>query len=76
MTWPIGVGREFAGTYDLVHNHVRRIDRDGGPIKVNGPEAAIFDEMLPVGTEAWRESALLAKEVAKPFDLNAYREAT
>ncbi len=74
MTWPIGVGREFAGTYDLVHNHVRRIDRDEEPIKVNGPEAAIFDEMLPVGTEAWRESALLAKEGAKPFDLNAYRE--
>ena len=74
MTWPIGVGREFAGTYDLVHNHVRRIDRDEEPIKVNGPEAAIFDEMLPVGTEAWRESALLAKEGAKPFDLDAYRE--
>ena len=63
-----------AGTYDLVHNQVRRIDRDEEPIKVNGPEAAIFDELLPHNTEEWRESALLAKEGAKPFDLASYRE--
>ncbi len=74
MTWPIGSGREFAGTYDLVHNHVRRIDHDGEPVKVNGPEAAIFDELLPNNTDEWRESALLAKEGAKPFDLQSYRE--
>ncbi len=74
MTWPIGVGREFAGTYDLVHNHVRRIDHDEEPIKVNGPEAGLFDELLPHGTDDWRESAMLAKEGAKPFDLASYRE--
>jgi len=68
MTWPIGVGREFAGTYDLVHNHVRRIDHDDDVIKVNGPEAGLFDELLPHGADAWRESAMLAKEGAKPFD--------
>ena len=74
MTWPIGVGREFAGTYDLVHNHVRRIDHDDDVIKVNGPEAGLFDELLPHGADAWRESAMLAKEGAKPFDLASYRE--
>ncbi len=74
MTWPIGQGREFAGTYDLVHNHIRRIDHDDDVIKVNGPEAAVFDELLPNGTDDWRESALLAKEGAKPFDLTSYRE--
>ncbi len=74
MTWPIGQGREFAGTYDLVHNHIRRIDHDDDVIQVNGPEAAVFDELLPNGTDDWRESALLAKEGAKPFDLTSYRE--
>ncbi len=74
MTWPIGSGRDFAGTYDLVHNHVRRIDHDEDAIKVNGPESAVFDELLPHGAEEWRDSALLAKEGSKPFDLKAYRE--
>ena len=30
VTWPIGRGRSFAGTYDLRRSVVRRIDSDDG----------------------------------------------
>src|SRR6476661_4749191 len=32
ITWPIGRGRSFAGTYDLKANVVRRLDHDEAPI--------------------------------------------
>ncbi|CEJ14274.1 Peptide chain release factor 3 [bacterium YEK0313] len=74
LTWPIGSGRDFAGTYDLVRNQVRRLDRDNEPTKVNGPEAGLFDELLPTGADEWREQVELAIGGCKPFDLAAYRE--
>ncbi|MFX5937633.1 peptide chain release factor 3, partial [Acinetobacter baumannii] len=55
LTWPIGSGREFAGTYDIARSQVRRLDRDDEPTKVNGPEAGLFDELLPKGADEWRE---------------------
>ena len=75
MTWPIGIGRDFAGTYDLVHHHVRRIDHDDEAVKVNGPEAALFDELLPRGgADAWREQVALAAGGFKDFNLESYRQ--
>jgi len=38
VTWPIGQGRSFAGTYDLKRNLVRKIDIDEEPVLVNGPD--------------------------------------
>ena len=38
VTWPIGQGRSFAGTFDLRRNLVRRIDTDEEPIAVSGPD--------------------------------------
>src|SRR6188472_1767601 len=37
VTWPIGSGRSFAGTFDLRRNLVRRLDHDEAPVQVNGP---------------------------------------
>ncbi|HYF56671.1 MAG TPA: peptide chain release factor 3 [Salinarimonas sp.] len=75
VTWPIGRGRSFAGTFDLRRNLVRRLDDEVAPTPVNGPESALFDELLPpdeVG--AWREEIALAMDACKPFDLAAFRE--
>ncbi len=38
LTWPIGRGRSFAGTYDLRANVVRQLKEDAEPIKVSGPD--------------------------------------
>ncbi|MGO4706928.1 peptide chain release factor 3 [Microvirga sp. 2MCAF38] len=75
VTWPIGQGRSFAGTYDLQRNLVRRIDTDDEPQSVSGPYDPLIDSLLPAHEiEAWREEVSLAKEACKPFDLQSFRE--
>ncbi len=76
VTWPIGRGRDFAGTYDLRRNEVRRIDRDEEPKPVNGPGDSIFDELLGSGAAAWREEIELAQGGCRPFETKAYREGS
>src|SRR5579871_1800096 len=34
VTWPLGQGRGFVGTYDLKHNVVRRLEADDAPVDV------------------------------------------
>ena len=60
LTWPIGRGRDFAGTYDLRRNTLRRLDADANEIAVSGPQdaqiAALSSER--VGHEAAGEIEL------------------
>ena len=75
LTWPLGRGRDFAGTYDLRHNLVRRLDADDAPIKVNGPEDSRIEALLP--PDAYLEAVeqiALAKEALKPFDRASFLE--
>lgn len=78
MTWPVGRGREFAGTLDFASNTFRRNqkgDESDAGIKVAGEDDKLFDELLPNGgAETWREEVFLAREGLKPFDLEAFRE--
>src|SRR5690606_30949488 len=75
VTWPIGRGKSFAGTYHLADNTFRHSDEDVKPIPVNGPEAdAISGLLTEHERDALVEEMLLAKEACKPFDLQAFRE--
>lgn len=78
VTWPIGRGRSFAGTYDLGNGRVRRLDAadDAGTVAVSGVADPLFDQLLTEDGEAatWREEAELAETGLKPFDLAAFRE--
>ncbi|MDX3806770.1 peptide chain release factor 3 [Bosea thiooxidans] len=78
MTWPVGRGRDFVGTYDLKNATFRRNqkgDETSEDKRVNGWDDPFFDEMLPDGNaETWREEVFLATEGLKPFDLKAFRE--
>jgi peptide chain release factor 3 len=75
VTWPIGSGRSFAGTFDLARNLVRRIDTDEEPMPVAGPDDPAVAGLLPAEeVEAWREEVALAQEACRPFDLAAFRE--
>jgi peptide chain release factor 3 len=75
VTWPMGRGRSFAGTFDLRHNRIRRIDTEEEPTPVSGPgDEAIAALLPPEELDGWRDEVALAQEACKPFDLEAFRE--
>lgn len=78
LTWPVGRGRDFVGTYDFATRTIRRNqkgDEATADQQVSGYEDPIFDTLLPAGeADTWREEVMLAEEGTKPFDLAAYRE--
>ena len=75
VTWPIGSGRSFAGTYHLAENAVRHGDAEVERTKVNGPQSDLAAGMLPENErEAFIEGLELAREACRPFDLKAFRE--
>jgi peptide chain release factor 3 len=74
ITWPIGGGKNFAGTYRFATKTIRKIDKDDEVTQTTGLGDAVFDSLLPNGADAWREEAMLAEEGSKPFNLAAFRE--
>ena len=75
VTWPLGRGRDFAGTYDLRHHHVRRLDADDAVIQVSGPSDAFIKSILPKAVFAETVDQIeLAREALKPFDREAFLE--
>lgn len=75
VTWPVGRGRSFAGSYDLPRDTVRALDEQVEGTKVSGPTDDIVAKMLPDGDrEQMLEELELAQVGCKPFDLQAFRE--
>jgi len=75
ITWPIGQGKSFAGTYHLAENAVRRGDAEVERTKVNGPKSENVAGLLPENErEAFIEGLELAREACRPFDFEAFRE--
>ncbi|HVV61193.1 MAG TPA: peptide chain release factor 3 [Pseudolabrys sp.] len=75
MTWPIGQGRDFVGTYDIASNTVRLLGADG---KTSDPQPANIPAIIPQGSmlkaDAVEEELKLVKEACKPFDFVSFRE--
>src|SRR6516164_6215139 len=68
VSWPIGRGKSFCGTYDLRRDTIKRLDVEGPPTRVSGPEDAQITGLLPAEELAeWREEVALAREALKPF---------
>ena len=74
MVWPIGIGKTFTGTYDLIHNRVRRIDEDPEGVSVSGPQDKLIDEILPQGASQFREEIELQSMAGHAFDRQAFLE--
>jgi peptide chain release factor 3 len=76
MTWPVGRGRDFLGTYDVVNGGVRLLE--GGGAKTGATEQIDIADLgkrnasLDVGQV--KEELELVSEACKPFDLDAFRE--
>ncbi len=77
MVWPIGKGRKFRGTYDLVQPRIRRVDENPEGLPISGPDDPVFETLLEdEKVNDWREEIALVRDACGRFDLQAFREGT
>ena len=80
--WPIGMGRDFQGCYDLMGDRLvlmeRTKEKQGERIaEVKGLEDIQLDQLLgETPASELRETAEMARELCPDFDPEAYREGT
>lgn len=75
MTWPIGQGRDFVGTYDIATGGVRLLEseaRTGAAQKIAIEDAVRHNPNLDA--QAIKDELELVSEACKPFELDAFRE--
>ncbi|MFN3701229.1 MAG: peptide chain release factor 3 [Alphaproteobacteria bacterium] len=81
-SWPIGMGRDFKGCYDLIHDKLVLFDRSKGEklmesISCSGLDDPKLDELLPPAQAAkLREDVEMVRELCPPFDREAYLQGT
>jgi peptide chain release factor 3 len=79
MTWPVGMGGEFHGCYDLARQRFLTSHRTAGGsfdevVACSGIDDAALDARVPASILAsFRESASLAASAYPSFDIAAYR---
>ncbi len=75
MVWPIGQGRDFAGTYDLATPRVRRLDADPAGQIVSGPDDPLIGTLIKGDILAkWRDEIGLVRDLCHDFDSRAFLE--
>src|SRR5213082_2148313 len=76
MTWPVGRGRDFLGTFDVSTGGVRLLEgggaKTGTALQIDIDELAERNANLDIGEV--REELALVSEACKPFELDAFRE--
>jgi peptide chain release factor 3 len=76
MTWPVGRGRDFLGTYDIETGGVRLLEgggaKTGAALKIDIADLAGRNANLDVNEI--RDELALVSEACKPFELDAFRE--
>ncbi len=79
-SWPIGVGREFAGCYDMLNDRLELMDRAdrnkvAASIEINGLDDPKLDEHLPAPlVKKLREEVEMARELLPELDPQAVLE--
>ena len=75
VTWPIGRGRSFAGTYDLRASCFRKLDEEVEATHVAGPDDPLVRALLPEHEmPTFLDEVDLALAGCKPFDQAAFLE--
>jgi peptide chain release factor 3 len=76
MTWPVGRGRDFLGTYDIATGGVRLLEgggaKTGAALKIDIADLAGRNANLDVNEV--KDELALVSEACKPFDIKAFRE--
>ncbi len=79
-SWPVGMGRDFLGCYDLFHKELNLFERGKGEtvqegVACRGLDDPVLSQMLPGDRlSTLREEVEMAEALCKPFDLNSFRE--
>lgn len=77
-SWPIGMGRDFKGCYDLINDQLVLFDRGKGEalsetLTCSGLDDPMIDQKLPAELAAkLREDVEMIRGVCPPFDRDAY----
>jgi peptide chain release factor 3 len=76
MTWPVGRGRDFLGTYDISTGGIRLLE--GGGAKTGAAENIAVADLAArhpnLDVSETLEELALVKEAGKAFDLESFRE--
>ena len=74
--WPVGRGRDFVGTIDVVNGGVRLIEGDAGKAGTlrTMSIAEVAARSPALSADAIEEELSLVREACKPFDLQSFRE--
>src|SRR4051812_15244450 len=78
--WPIGMGQDFLGAYDLRHERLVLMDRSRRDVVRDGEVVEGLDDpklarLLPgYAVERLREGVEMARGLCPPLDLESYRE--
>lgn len=79
-SWPIGMGRDFLGCYDLIRDRLVLMSRRSGDrvdegIACTGLADPKLDELLPPeALSKLREDVEMVRGLCKPFDVKSYLE--
>jgi len=77
-SWPIGMGRDFLGCYDLIRDRLILMERSHGDrvddgIACRGLDDPALDRLLPPAAVAQlREEVAMARGLCPPFDPESY----
>ena len=76
VAWPIGMGRDFKGCYDLLHDRVLLMGEDRTEsVQVDGLDDPKLDDLIPAEQLAkLREEAELVREACPQFDVDSFLE--
>jgi peptide chain release factor 3 len=80
VTWPIGMGRQFRGCYDLIDNRLLLTERgaargDAESVQLQGTDDPKLDELLPeTAVRELREEVEMARGLCPKLELSSYRE--
>ena len=75
ITWPLGQGRGFVGTYDLERRLVRRLDHEAEAVSVTGPDDPYIEALMkPQDFIDAVEQIELAASGLKKFDRQSFLE--
>ncbi len=81
-SWPIGVGRDFLGCYDMLRDRLELMDRAdrntvAESISIEGLDDPLLDEHIPADLlEKLREEVEMARELLPALDHQALLEGT
>jgi peptide chain release factor 3 len=74
MTWPLGRGRDFAGTFDIATGQMRLIGEDSEATLAPIDLAALAARNPNLDAGAMGEELELVRHACRPFDLASFRE--